>query len=179
MIMTIHGGSWIENLLQFLWPVYMSVDNEHDPRLDLLAYMRQKLFRRVADVPCPVNPSSVIKSPYLIHRESGTPGLGVNCYSDGRKWVELGANIWIGPYVRVISMNHDVNVHTANLSKVSIRIDKDSWIGTGATALHGVYLGPHTVVGLGAVVSKSFPGGDQVLTGNPAKIVKRLEPYRG
>ena len=157
----------------------MSGGNELDPRLVLLAWTRQKVFRKNAHVPWPVHPSSVIKSPDLIQRGSRAPGLGVNCYFDGRNGIHFGANVWIGPYVRIISMNHDVNDYRAYLSEVPIRIDKNSWIGAGATVLPSVHLGPHTVVGAGAVVLNSFPEGDQVLAGNPARIVKRLDPYRG
>lgn len=41
--------------------------------------------------------------------------------------------------------------------------------------LPGVELGDHTIVGAGAIVTKSFPGGYCVIVGNPAKIVKNIE----
>jgi len=40
----------------------------------------------------------------------------------------------------------------------------------------GVTLGKHTVVGAGAVVTKSFEDGYCVIGGNPAKILKTIDP---
>ena len=42
-------------------------------------------------------------------------------------------------------------------------------------AVVGVTLGDHTVVGAGAVVTKSFPQGYCVIAGVPAKVVKVLD----
>lgn len=44
-----------------------------------------------------------------------------------------------------------------------------------STVLPGVVLGDHTVVGAGSVVTKSFPEGWQVIAGNPAKVIHKLE----
>jgi len=38
-----------------------------------------------------------------------------------------------------------------------------------------VNLGDYTIVGSGAVVTKSFPDGFCVIAGNPAKIIKKLK----
>lgn len=34
-------------------------------------------------------------------------------------------------------------------------------------------LGPHTVVGAGSVVTHSFPEGDCVIAGNPARVIRK------
>ena len=54
-----------------------------------------------------------------------------------------------------------------------IAIGDDVWIGAGAHVLKGVTIGPRSVVGAGAVVTKDVPA-DVVVAGNPARIVKRL-----
>jgi acetyltransferase-like isoleucine patch superfamily enzyme len=43
-----------------------------------------------------------------------------------------------------------------------------------AMILPGVHLGDNTIVGAGSVVTKSFPEGNVVIAGNPAKIIKKL-----
>jgi acetyltransferase-like isoleucine patch superfamily enzyme len=45
--------------------------------------------------------------------------------------------------------------------------------------LPGVELGPHTILAAGAVVTKSFKEGNQVLAGVPAQVVKKLDVYQG
>ena len=45
--------------------------------------------------------------------------------------------------------------------------------------LPGVTLGDHTIVGAGSVVTKSFPDGDCVIAGNPARMIRRLNSLEG
>lgn len=44
-----------------------------------------------------------------------------------------------------------------------------------SVVLPGCHLGPYTIVGAGAVVTKSFPEGHCVIVGNPARIIRHLE----
>ena len=74
-------------------------------------------------------------------------------------------------------MNHDVNSYHDYVINKPIIIRKNSWLATSSIILSGVELGAHTVVAAGAVVTKSFPIGNQVLAGNPARIIKELNDY--
>lgn len=75
-------------------------------------------------------------------------------------------------------MNHDVNDFSNYIIEGPIVIGDNSWLATNCVILPGVVLGPHTIVAAGAVVTKSFEGGDQMLAGVPAKVVKKLFEYR-
>ncbi|WP_371860829.1 DapH/DapD/GlmU-related protein [Terrabacter aerolatus] len=55
-----------------------------------------------------------------------------------------------------------------------IIIGDDCWIGMNSVILPGVILGSRTTVGAGSVVTKSFPEGNCIVAGNPAKIIKQL-----
>ena len=54
-------------------------------------------------------------------------------------------------------------------------IGEKCWIGMNCVVLPGVTLGDHTIVGAGAVVTKSFKDGYCVIAGNPAKKIKDIE----
>jgi acetyltransferase-like isoleucine patch superfamily enzyme len=43
-----------------------------------------------------------------------------------------------------------------------VRIGKDTWIGPGATIVHGVEIGERASVSLGATVIRNLPSGQQV-----------------
>jgi acetyltransferase-like isoleucine patch superfamily enzyme len=44
----------------------------------------------------------------------------------------------------------------------------------GAVILPGVKLADFTIVGAGAIITKSFPEGYCIIAGNPARIIKHL-----
>ncbi|MFA6988627.1 MAG: CatB-related O-acetyltransferase [Candidatus Gastranaerophilaceae bacterium] len=58
-----------------------------------------------------------------------------------------------------------------DLSKGSIVLKDDVWIGLGATIIAGVTIGQGAVVGAGAIVAKDIPP-YAIVVGNPAKIIK-------
>lgn len=139
----------------------------------------QKLLRINPKVPWPVHWTSKISSPHLIIRGSRFPGLSAGCHIDGRNGIEFGENVWIGPRVSIISMNHDPNNYDNYLKAPPIVIGRNSWLATNSVILPGVQLGAHTIVAAGAIVTKPFPDGNQLLAGNPAKVVKKLDAYKG
>ncbi|MBR6152370.1 MAG: CatB-related O-acetyltransferase [Lachnospiraceae bacterium] len=57
------------------------------------------------------------------------------------------------------------------LSKGSIIIDDDVWIGYGVKILSGVHIGQGAIIGAGAVVTKDIPP-YAIAVGTPAKVVK-------
>ncbi|RZU99593.1 transferase family hexapeptide repeat protein [Spiribacter vilamensis] len=139
----------------------------------------QKILRINGDVPWPVHPTSKVTKPQNIVRGTRTPGLSAGCHIDGRNGIVFGSNVWIGPFVAIISMNHDVSDYHVYVPEKPILIGKNSWLATKCVILPGVFLGEHTVVAAGAVVTKSFPEGNQLLAGVPAIVVKQLGDYQG
>lgn len=74
----------------------------------------------------------------------------------------------------MITANHDFYDLDKHLKSESIIIAEKCWIGMDSVILAGVVLGVRTIVGAGSVVTKSFPAGNVVVAGNPAKIIKYL-----
>jgi UDP-2-acetamido-3-amino-2,3-dideoxy-glucuronate N-acetyltransferase len=56
-----------------------------------------------------------------------------------------------------------------------ILVKKGATVGAGAVVLPGVTIGERAMVGAGAVVTKDVEP-DTVVVGNPARVVRRLEP---
>lgn len=137
----------------------------------------QRVLRINNHVPWPVHWTSVIKAPEKIDRGTRMPGLAQGCYIDGRNGISIGVNTWIGPGVKIISMNHSINDYDKYEEAEPITIGRDCWIASNAVILAGAKLGDHTVVASGAIVSKSFPEGNQLIGGVPAKVLKSLPDY--
>ena len=137
----------------------------------------QKIFGFNRHVPWPVHRSSRISACSKIDPGTRTPGLSRNCHIDGRNGIVFGKNVWVGPHAKIISMNHDVNNYNEYTKAKPIRIGDNCWVGAGAIILGKVELGEHTVVAAGAIVTKSFKEGDQIIGGNPAKVIKKLNNY--
>lgn len=54
-----------------------------------------------------------------------------------------------------------------------IAINDSVWIGANATLLKGSLIGEGSIVGFGSIVTKKFPEKRVIITGLPAKIVKK------
>ena len=79
--------------------------------------------------------------------------------------------------VGIITANHDPADLTRHLPGEDVVLGEQCWVGMNATILPGVHLGPHTVVGAGAVVKGTLePNG--VYAGVPARRIRDLESYR-
>lgn len=166
-------------LMLFRWS-YPNFNYRNYPLRKLLkCFIAQKILCINRKVPWPVHWTSEVKAFEKIQRSTETPGSMPGCYIDGRNGIILGENVWIGPKVSIISMDHNLQNYCLYKVEPPIRIGKDSLLTTNCVILPGVELGPHTVVAAGAVVTKSFPEGNQILAGNPARVIKKLDEYKG
>lgn len=119
--------------------------------MNLLQFKLYRLFRFVHRHLFGVKPSAFIQDYYHVH---------------------LGKNVLLSHGTHIYCRNHNLlDIQQLDDFK-DVYIGDDCWIGANAVILPGVKLGRHTVVGAGAVVTKSFPEGGCVLAGVPAKVVK-------
>ena len=56
-----------------------------------------------------------------------------------------------------------------------VRIHNNVWIGDSAMICKGVSIGENSIIGAGSVVTKDIPS-DSIAAGNPAVVVKKLDP---
>lgn len=89
--------------------------------------------------------------------------------------IYIGKGTYIAANVGIITANHDFNDLEKAARGENVNIGEKCWIGMNSMILPGVTLGEHTIVGAGSVVTKSFPDGNCVIAGNPAKLLRRLD----
>lgn len=103
--------------------------------------------------------------------------MGRGCYfQNPNADIRIGKDVYIANNVGLITENHDPTDLDAKLPGRDIVISDRCWIGMNCVILPGVTLGEGTVVGAGAVVTKSFEEGHCVIAGNPARLLKTLNP---
>lgn len=113
---------------------------------------------------------NVIFSPLNIDNFQGK-GVYLQCE---QARITIGEGTLIANNVGIITANHDPHNLVAHLSGKPVVIGENCWIGINAVILPGVTLGDNTIVGAGSVVTHSFPEGNCVIAGNPAKVIKKI-----
>lgn len=103
--------------------------------------------------------------------------VNANCVFLDCAEIRIGDNFQAGPGVQLLTPEHPLDAIERRGKETArpIVIGDDVWIGGGAIVLAGITVGDRAVVGAGAVVTKDVPP-DVVVVGNPAKIVRRLNP---
>lgn len=164
-------GKWLTGLIRRVLGI------RHDLPLSffVIDFWFRKILRQNAQVRWAVHHTSTIHSPERIARGKGVyPGDSPNVYINAQNGISIGDYTNIGPNVGLVSANHDFINNAAHMSTSPITIGRHCWLGMGSVVLPGVVLGDFTIVGAGAIVTKSFPEGYCVLAGNPAQLIKHL-----
>lgn len=97
------------------------------------------------------------------------------CYIQGGGKLIVGRYVIFATNIGIITANHKL-INQNEHDKGVVEIGDYCWIGMNSVILPNVVLGQRTVVAAGAVVTKSFPEGFCVIGGNPAKIIKHINP---
>jgi acetyltransferase-like isoleucine patch superfamily enzyme len=138
-------------------------------------FLFRKIFRQNSGVKWAIHHTSTIHNADKIKRGKNVyPGDSPGVYINAMNGVELGDFTNIGPNVGIISSNHDVINNDSHVRTSPIVLGRSCWVGMGAVILPGVQLGDFTIIGAGAIVTKSYPEGYCVLAGNPARVIKTL-----
>lgn len=92
-----------------------------------------------------------------------------NCTFYDLGGLEIGDDVMIGPNVSLITSGHPVEPSKRRDFVVAkpIVIERNVWIGAGATIIGGVTVGENSVVAAGAVVTRDVPP-NVLVGGNPA-----------
>lgn len=143
----------------------------------LSAIWQRNILKLAPKLPFPASVRAVISNPNNIkfHPDDlnnfQSPGT---YFQNFQGEIEIGHGSYIAPNVGIITANHNPMNIDLHLPSGSVVIGKKCWLGMNSVVLPGVVLGDHTIVGAGAVVTKSFPDGNCVVAGNPARIIRML-----
>lgn len=96
------------------------------------------------------------------------------CMAAGEVFIDDYAQIAMN--VSIITNNHDFYDRHILLVR-DVHVCRNAWIGAGATILPGVTVGENAVVGAGSIVTKDVEP-NTVVVGNPAHVIRRLDPAR-
>ncbi|PJG59199.1 sugar O-acetyltransferase [Aeromonas cavernicola] len=92
--------------------------------------------------------------------------------------VHIGSHVLLAPNVQIYTATHSMD-HLARRGWTAynqpVHIGDDCWIGGGAIICPGVTIGPRSVIGAGAVVTRDIPS-DSLAVGNPARVIRTLHP---
>ena len=72
---------------------------------------------------------------------------------------------------------HDIYNRVTIGKTASVHIADNVWIGDSSIVCKGVSIGENSIIGAGAVVTGDIPP-NSIAAGNPARVVKRLDPDR-
>lgn len=130
-------------------------------------------------IPFPVSPKTTVSGHHNIEFNiddiNNFQGSGCYFQAFGTGKIIIGKGCWIASNVGMITTNHDINDPELHVESKDIVLGEKCWIGMNSVILPGVVLGPHTTVGAGSVVTKSFEQGYCVIAGNPARKIKDID----
>jgi carbonic anhydrase/acetyltransferase-like protein (isoleucine patch superfamily) len=103
--------------------------------------------------------------------------IGRGSHIVAHECVEIGDDVWTGPYVYITDQNHgyadpDTPIGLQFPVNRPVSIGAGSWLGAGAIILPGASIGRNVVVAAGSVVRGTVP--DRcVVAGVPARIIRQ------
>lgn len=101
------------------------------------------------------------------------------CRFDSASSITIGDNCMFaaGAYITDADW-HDVYDRTKVVGVTRpVVLSENVWIGDGATVCKGVTIGRNSVIGAGSVVASDIPE-NVIAAGNPAKVIKPLDPEK-
>lgn len=105
--------------------------------------------------------------------------IGSYCYVGCSGFVSIGSGVMMGQRVNLLAENHnheriDLPMKDQGVTRGSIIIEDDCWLGAGCSVLAGVRVGHGSIIAAGAVVTKDVPP-LSIVAGVPARVVRQRE----
>lgn len=108
---------------------------------------------------------------------AGNNWIGQGCFLHSAGGIKLGKHAGLGPFVRILTHQHieedaDKPLSVSVQEFKAVIIEEGVEVGMGATILPGVTIGKNSIVGAGAVVTKSIEP-YSVMVGVPARLIRK------
>lgn len=140
-------------------------------------FFSQKILGKNRHIPWPCSSSITISDYKNIIFDNDDlnnfQGFG-NYFQNFASTITIGKGSYIAMNVGLITANHSFEDLDRHQKGKPIVLGKGNWIGMNSVILPGVILGDNTIVGAGSVVTHSFPEGNCILAGVPARKIKNL-----
>jgi acetyltransferase-like isoleucine patch superfamily enzyme len=148
----------------------------------LVNFIVQRIFRLDAECPFGKHFTTRVMHAKGLHIENACEKVRRSLAVSGGCYINAADGVWIGmgtiwaPNVAIVSQDHGrIDLDDAPPT-TGIRIGSSCWLGFGSVIMPNVVLGDRTIVGANAVVTRSFPDGNQVIAGVPARVIRSLPP---
>ena len=104
-----------------------------------------------------------------------SPGVRISAATE----IIIGDNCMFASGAYITDSNwHGIYDRSYPIGKTEpVRLEENVWIGDSAIVGKGVTIGKNSIIGAGSVVIKNIPQ-DTIAAGNPAKVIKELDPDR-
>ena len=104
--------------------------------------------------------------------------IGMRTYIDNQ--VTLLDRVSVSRNCSFLTRTHKINGNARRAGEIyfvsPLEIGEGAWIGTNVVVLPQISrIGAYSIVGAGSVVTKNVPD-NVILAGNPAKVIRKLEP---
>jgi acetyltransferase-like isoleucine patch superfamily enzyme len=98
-----------------------------------------------------------------------------NCTFYDLGGLDIADDVMIGPNVSLITSGHPVEPSRRRDFTIAkpIVIERNVWIGAGATIISGVTVGENSVVAAGSVVTRNVSP-NTLVGGNPARVIRSI-----
>lgn len=139
------------------------------------------------------------KNIHIVTTPDRLVSLSTWTFGDNQGHINIGHNVLLCPGVRLDSGSainigdncmfaagsyvtdadwHDIYDRTKPVGQTqAVNLANNVWIGDGAIVCKGVTIGENSVIGAGSVVASDIPG-NSIAVGNPARVVKQLDPEK-